>query len=219
MPKSKVEQIEDYARETLTKEVAHDFKHVDRVRNWALRIAKEEGYEDTEVVEVTALLHDIGLANTQKRRRHAEIGAEMAAKYLRENRFFSDETIEEIAEAIRYHSSLKDRGGKLLVILKDADMMDALGAVGIMRAFTSKSWKPEYEEGSVKGETWGFPAREFSERIDNEGEVGDYIIDQINFQISYHENLRTETAKRLAWPLVEFMKNYVLQLEREIEGG
>jgi len=218
MPKSRVEQVEDYARETLTKEVAHDFKHVDRVRNWALRIAREEGYENKEVVEVTALLHDIGLANTEKRKGHGEIGAEMAAKYLRENRFFPDETIDEIAEAIRYHSSLKD-GGELLAILKDADMLDALGAMGIMRAFTSKSWKPEYEEGSVKGATWGFPARAFSERIDNEGEVGDYIIDQVNFQISYYENLKTETAKRLAKPLVKFMKDYVLQLEGEVEGG
>ena len=217
MPKSRIEQVENYARETLTEEVAHDFKHVDRVRNWALRIAEEEGYEDKEVVEVTALLHDIGLANTQKRRRHAEIGAEMAAKYLREHGFFPEETIEEIAEAIRYHGSLEDRG-ELQVILKDADMLDALGAVGIMRAFTSKSWKPEYEDGSVKGETWGFPVREFSERIDNEGEVGDYIIDQINFQISYYVNLRTETAKRLAGPLVEFMREYVLQMEREVEG-
>ena len=218
MPKSRVEQVEDYARETLTKEVAHDFKHVDRVRNWALQIAREEGYENKEVVEVTALLHDIGLANTEKRKGHGEIGAEMAAKYLRENRFFPDETIDEIAEAIRYHSSLKD-GGELLAILKDADMLDALGAMGIMRAFTSKSWKPEYEEGSVKGVTWGFPARAFSERIDNEGEVGDYIIDQVNFQISYYENLKTETAKRLAKPLVKFMKDYVLQLEGEVEGG
>jgi putative nucleotidyltransferase with HDIG domain len=217
MPKSKVEQVENYARETLTKEVAHDFKHVDRVRNWALRIAKEESYEDTEVVEITALLHDIGLAYTEKRSEHAEVGAEVAAKYLRENGFFSEEIAEEIAEAIRYHGSLEDRG-ELQVILKDADMLDALGAVGIMRAFTSKSWKPEYEERSVKGETWGFSARGFDGRIDNEGEVGDYIIDQINFQISYYENLKTETAKRLAGPLVKFMKDYVLQMEREIEG-
>ena len=219
MPKSKVEQVEDYTRETLTKEVAHDFKHVDRVRNWALRIAEDEGYEDKDVVEVTALLHDIGLAHTEKRSKHAEVGAEVAVKYLRENRFFSEETVEEIVNAIRYHSSREDGGGKLVAILKDADTLDALGAVGIMRAFTSKSWKPEYEEGSVKGETWGLSARGFDGRIDSEREVGYYVIDQINFQISYYENLRTETAKRLAEPLVEFMREYVLQMEREIEGA
>jgi len=218
MPKSKVEQVEDYARETLIKEVAHDYKHVDRVRNWALRIAEEEGYGDKEVVEVTALLHDIGLAYTEKRRRHAEIGAEIAAKYLRENGFFSEDTVEEIVNAIRYHSSREDRGGKLVAILKDADTLDALGAVGIMRAFTSKSWKSEYKPGNVKGETWGLSARGFDGRIDSEREVGDYIIDQINFQISYYENLRTETAKLLAKPLVKFMKNYVLQMEGEVEG-
>jgi uncharacterized protein len=218
MPKSKVQQVENYVREMLTKAVAHDFKHVDRVRNWALRIATEEGYQDTEVVEVAALLHDIGLPYAEKRGRHGEIGAEVAVKYLRENGFFTGEIIEEIAEAIRYHSSLEDRG-ELQVILKDADKLDAIGAVGIMRAFTSKSWKPEYEEGSVKGETWGLSARGFDERLDSKMEVGDYIIDQINWQISYYEDLRTETAKRLAAPLIEFMKDYVLQMEREVKGG
>jgi len=219
MTKSKIKQVENYAKKIMKEEVAHDFKHVDRVRNWALRIAKEEGYHDIEIVEVTALLHDVGLPYVEERRMHGAIGAEMATKFLRERGFFEEETIEEIANAIRYHCSLEDRGGKLPDILRDADSMDALGAVGIMRAFTSKSSKPEYEPGNVRGDTWGVSSRGFDERLDSKMEVGDYIIDQINFQISLYDDLSTETARRLAKPLVEFMKDYVIQLQREIEGG
>ena len=45
MDKTAVKQVEEYVRKTMKDLVNHhDFKHVDRVRNWALQIAKEEGY-------------------------------------------------------------------------------------------------------------------------------------------------------------------------------
>ncbi len=63
-------KTEAYVKEVMGKQspamaVAHDFKHVDRVRNWALFCAGEEGYLDVTVVEITALLHDIGLGHVQ----------------------------------------------------------------------------------------------------------------------------------------------------------
>jgi len=219
MLRNKIRQVEEYAAGTMASEVAHDFKHVDRVRSWALQIAREEGYEDLEVVEIAALLHDIGLGCAEKRSMHGQIGAEMAARFLRDNNLFPEERIEEIANAIRFHNSNREGSGKLLGILRDADMIDAFGAVGIMRAFTSKSSKPEYDPQNVKGDTWGISARGIDERFDRGLGVGDYIVDQINFQISYYDNLTTRTAKRLAKPLVEFMKDYIVRLEAEINAG
>ena len=67
MRKNEIQQVEDHARRMMAAEVAHDFKHADRVRNWALHIAKREGYEDLETVEIAALLHDIGLSRAEKR--------------------------------------------------------------------------------------------------------------------------------------------------------
>jgi ribosomal-protein-serine acetyltransferase len=46
--------------------------------------------------------------------------------------------------------------------------------------------------------------------------MGDYIVDQINFQLSCWENLHTGTTRVLAEPLVAFMKVYLAQLETEI---
>ena len=46
--------------------------------------------------------------------------------------------------------------------------------------------------------------------------IGEHIIDQVNFQISFYGELHTETAKQLGRPLVAFMKAYVRQLEVEI---
>jgi uncharacterized protein len=209
--------------------IAHGFSHVDRVRKWSLRIAKGESFDDLLIVELAALLHDIGLPqieNERERNKHGQVGAEIAGEYLTKNSNLSKKQIEKIIFAIGVHTlepTLKARNieavkanGKLAEIICDADVMDAIGAVGIMRAFTSKYSLPEYEPGNVKGETWGLSGEEFTVRIQNGPGVGKYIIDQINFQISYPENLLTKTARNLAEPLAQFMKQFVLQLDNEI---
>lgn len=212
----KIQQVEDYARRTMSNEVAHDFKHIDRVRGWALKIAKEEGFEDLEIVEVSALMHDIGLSRAEKRSMHGEVGAEMASNFLRENNLLSQEKISEVCGAIKYHNRNREGEGKLLKILRDADMMDLFGAVGLVRALTSKSSKPEYDPTNIKGETWQMTASDFDKRFDAGIGIGSFIIDQINFQISCYNNLSTETAKRLAKPLIEFMTGFINQLAFEI---
>lgn len=195
--------------------IAHGYGHFDRVRGWALCIAEDEGFTDLEVVEAAALLHDVGLAHVAQRRQHAQVGAETAARFLKEQRLFTDHQIQAIATAIRFHSSVKG-GGLLGDILRDADILDGLGAVGIMRAFTSKHAHPEYDPHKVKGDTWGTTAREFDQRFAEGRGIGGYIVDQVNFQISWYGNLATEAARGIARPLVGFMRAYMTQLEREV---
>jgi hypothetical protein len=101
-------------------------------------------------------------------------------------------------------------------ILRDADKLDALGAIGLMRAFTSKYAKPEYDPQCVKGDTWKMPMTGFEERFAAGQGIGDYIVDQVNFQISFFGELCTPTAQWIGKPLVEFMQAYVIQLEAEI---
>ena len=218
MQKNRIQQIEDYARRVMTAEVAHDFQHADRVRCWAVQIAQDEGYQNLEVVEAAALLHDVGLSYTEERGDHGRAGAKEAARFLREKGLFAEEEIREIANAIRYHN-LVNGSGQLWVILRDADTLDMLGAVGVMRAFTSNATKPEYNPRNVKGDTWEMAIGEFEQRFAEGKGVGSYIIDQVNFQISCYDNLGTETARRVAEPLVEFMKAYVVQLESEVNAG
>lgn len=220
---NQIQQIERYVKQAMGAvnapdlRIAHDFKHVDRVRCWALEIAAREGLQHLETVEAAALLHDIGLARVEVERRgqHAQVGAEVAVQFLRRHRLFADPDIEIIAAAIRHHSS-PGGGGMLGDILRDADKLDALGAIGLMRAFTSKYAKPEYDPQCVKGDTWKMPMAGFEERFAAGQGIGDYIVDQVNFQISFFGELCTPTAQRLGKPLVEFMQAYVIQLEAEI---
>jgi putative nucleotidyltransferase with HDIG domain len=231
-------RTEEYVRETMAPRegilmIVHDFKHVDRVRNWVLVIARKEGFTNLEIAEVTALLHDIGLADMEsgnQRKDHGPLGAEIAVKYLRDNSNLTTEDIVWVADVIRHHSSspstvaehLRSLGnkGKLLEIIRDGDNLDALGAVGLMRAFTSQYYLPEYDPLNIKGDTWALSSVEFQKRFGIGPKEGlapvNTIIDQISQQIGYYDNLHTKTARNLATPLVHFMKSFVLQLEHEI---
>lgn len=217
MTSSAVQRAEEYAHLMMSGQVAHDFEHVDRVRRWALRIAAGEGHADVEVVEVTALLHDIGRGQAEHERDHGVVGAELAAEFLRGNALLPEPTIVAITYAIAHHSWL-DGEGVLLDILRDADRMDMFGAIGLLRAFTSRATMPAYPSGNAKGDTWGMSADAFTARRRQGLPIGEYIVDQINLQMAVYESLVTATARQLAGPLIAFMREYMWQLEREVTG-
>jgi putative nucleotidyltransferase with HDIG domain len=195
--------------------IAHDYKHVDRVRRWALAIAVGERFADLEIVEAAALLHDIGLAHVEQRSRHAQAGAEIAARFLQERQLFSEREDEAIVDTVCSHNARGDLG-PLATIVRDADILDMLGAVGIMRAFTSKYAHPEYDPQHVKGETWKMTAQDVDKRFAESKGIGRYIVDQINLQASCSDNLRTETARQIAAPLVVYMRTFLIQLESQV---
>lgn len=113
----RIQQIENYVRQLMSTvtasdlRIAHDFKHVDRVRAWAIRIASGEAIQDVKLVEAVALLHDIGLTciAVEQRSQHAQLGAKVAGQFLREHRLFSEEEIGSITDAIRCHASATRR--------------------------------------------------------------------------------------------------------------
>ena len=211
---AKIRQIEDFVRPMMTAVIAHDFKHVDRVRRWAIRIAEAEGYPNLEIVQAATLLHDIGLIKDAGRR-HAEIGAEMADLFLKGQCLFATDQIDEIVSAIRDHSSLNGKG-KLYEILQDADGLELFGAVGILRAISSKGTQTDYEEGNVKGTTWEMSSTGFTKRFQSGAGIGKNITDQLNFQISCYENLHTKSAKEIAMPMVTYMREFLIRLDAEV---
>ncbi len=115
----------------------HGFDHTFRVRELALRIAREEK-ADLQVVEAAALLHDIARSREDKGEVecHAEKGTEEAAKIL-EGVGFPKEKIAAVQHCIAVHRASKGLKGKTMEakILQDADRLDVLGAIGIGRYF------------------------------------------------------------------------------------
>ena len=215
MKPNRIEHIEEYVKSIMIENSVHNYDHINRVRNWALVIAHEEGYERPDLVEAAALLHDIGYTYVDEAN-HGQVGAEKAREYLQESSNFNEKEIDEIVHAIRHHSSNRGGEGILLDIIRDADMLDGLGAFGILRCIKPMASDLDYDPENVKGETWGMGVKDFNERVDSGIGIGDTIIDHMNFQISWYGNLATDTAQRFAKPLVAFLKEYILQLESEV---
>ncbi len=114
----------------------HDWWHVERVRRMAVRIAAEEG-ADAVVVELAALCHDI--ADWKFHGGDESVGPR-AARELLESCGTDAAVIDAVCEII---ATLSYKGAKVAndiatlegKVVQDADRLDALGAVGIARAF------------------------------------------------------------------------------------
>ena len=105
------------------------FEHTMRVYRWAIKLQSKLG-GDLDIIVLAALLHDIGWDEV---RPHGEVGAEIAVDYL-DSLGVDPEKIAKIGEIIMMHSD-KDTEAELSLecrIVLDADLLDEVGAVGIL---------------------------------------------------------------------------------------
>lgn len=209
-----LKKVEDYVKKAMKQlnNEAHGFFHVDRVRKWALKIAKEEGGVNLFLLEVAALLHDIGRVKESKTVDHYEAGEKIARKFLQELNYFSPSEIDLICRGVYLHGE----GGKekLVQILKDADIMDLLGAVAVARAFSFHHDKPHYdrEENSFEFKQW---SQEEIKRVVKQRPWDKSVVDNLIFNLSVYQYINTKTAKRMAREKFEYLKNFVKQLKKE----
>lgn len=116
-------------------ELAHDRFHLERVYQWMLRLADEAG-ADLDLAGATALVHDLAFVpkDSPDRALGGERSAAAALVVLLAAGYAADE-VAAISEAVR--TSSWSRGlaptNALGVALQDADRLDAIGAIGLMR--------------------------------------------------------------------------------------
>ena len=123
-------------------EGGHDWFHIERVYKNALLIADGEDC-DTMVVKLGALLHDI--ADSKFHNGNETIGPKIAREFL-ESENVDVVTIQHVINIIENISFKGGNTEKLftsieLDIVQDADRLDAIGAIGIARAFNYGGFK------------------------------------------------------------------------------
>jgi len=105
-----IKKTELFVKETLSEDsTGHDWWHVHRVRNLAKRIAREEG-ADIFIVELAALLHDIG--DYKLFQGNEEAGEEKVREWLSSLEISSSliDKIVEITSQISFMHTLPDKG-------------------------------------------------------------------------------------------------------------
>ena len=141
--KNLITKTELFVRETLkNSESGHNWFHIERVWKNAKHIGQAENV-NMLIVQLAALLHDI--ADSKFHNGDETIGPRIAKKFLEEQEV-DNEIIDHVVKIIENMSfrSAYDKPSfisKELQVVQDADRLDAIGAVGIARAFHFGGYK------------------------------------------------------------------------------
>jgi uncharacterized protein len=213
MPLSNVEKVTDYLKPKFSDDVSgHDWHHLERVRRLSLYIAKQEGLTDLHSIELAALLHDV---SDEKLNDNRESGQKKLENIL----LLLDLTDKEREKIQAVIASVSFKGGNETAIteieakvVRDADRLDAIGAIGIARTFAY---------GGSKGNPLFNPELRVRENMTIEeyrnGETS--TIHHFYEKLLKLKNLMcTETGRKLAEERHAFMENFLQQFFKEWNG-
>lgn len=186
----------------------HDFYHTLRVYNLAKFIANNEEC-DVELVCLSALLHDVDDYKLVGKERFSNLNT-----FLKDQKY-SNERIEQIWNIVaqvsfRGKNTIPDTiEGK---IVQDADRLDAIGAIGIGRAFAyGGSHKRLMHNPNVKPKEI-VSSKEYYENV---GTTINHFYEKL---LNLKDFMNTETAKNIANHRHKYMEEFLKEFYDEWEG-
>jgi len=207
-----IEQARSYYHDNDT---AHGFDHVLRVLHLAERIGAAEG-ADSAILRPAVLLHDVARAEAHVTGEcHAQLGAIRAMELLHGQ---PEEQVARIAQVIREHRFRDDLKPSSIEakVLYDADKLDAIGAVGIARAYAVA--------GLMKQKLWAKVNDDYAERSKQEA-ANDLHADEhtpaheFKFKlVKLKDTLFTETGRGIAEERHNFAVAFFDRLAAEVAG-
>jgi uncharacterized protein len=188
-------------------DASHDFAHIERVMKNAESILVKEPSANEEVVRLAVLLHDIEDAKYKSDDNPSvlEILQVIGADYE-----LSQEVLACIESVSFSGGNAKDISSIDGAIVRDADRLDAIGAIGIARTFAF---------GGAKGRK----LYDTDEMVRENMSETDYRSKETASVTHFYEKLLllkdlmvTEEGKRLAVQRHDYMEGFLNQLDREI---
>ena len=176
----------------------HDFDHTLRVYHMATRLAIEEG-ADLQIVQLAALLHDV---DDRKLSPETYEGKLRAVNFLKENGL-ENEKIQEIIDIISrisFSAQLPPPESIEGKCVRDADRLDAMGAIGIARTFAY---------GGSRGRRMHDP-----EGVDKNSSI-QHFYDKL---LRLKDTIHTPAGRRMAEERDRFMRQFLEQFYGEWDG-
>ncbi len=191
--------------------LAHSWDHVSRVYRLAAYIAEHEG-ADRFIVGMAVLMHDLGhTVECKGNEHHVELSAKLAYELMLTYQM-PVALQDAITHAILAHSFSRGIEPRTLeaCVVRDADRLDALGAIGIMR------W------GIVGGqrEKTGRKPYQLDDPFAKQHALDDdrYMLDHFYTKLLKLEGgMMTETGLHLARRRTTFMHQYLEEFKHELE--
>ena len=200
--KALIADVEQRVREKFSdQEGSHDWFHIDRVRKNALLLQQTEG-GDATIIELAALLHDF-----------SDAGSRQVFALLKELNAPDDiaNKVAQIVAIVSFKGALVEDLQASIEgqIVRDADRLDAIGAIGIARAFSyggSRSralYDPEqpptlHNSKEAYAQDKGHTVNHFYEKL-----------------LLLKDRMQTPTAKALAAERHEYMLHFLAQFKKE----
>ena len=192
----------------------HDWAHIRRVWLMARRLAVAQPGADTQVTELAALLHDI--ADWKFHDGDYEAGPRAVREWLL-SQGTAEEVIQRVETVIR-EVSFKGLGGATPVssleaaLVQDADRLDAIGAIGIARAFAYGGHK-----GRLLHDAAVPPVAHdsFASYQKNTAPTLNHFYEKL---LHLKDRLNTEAARAVAVERHAFMEVYVARFLAEWDG-
>ncbi|MCY9546468.1 HD domain-containing protein [Lysinibacillus xylanilyticus] len=187
-------------------DASHDFQHIERVYQNALAILHTEPEADEEVVRIAVLLHDVSDKKyTDSKEQENKLIAELS---------LSEEKKQHIRDCI---AQVSFNGGNELEatsieakIVRDADRLDAIGAIGIARTFAFGGAKGRKLYDKEEGTRTDMTEEEY--RNKNTSSVTHFYEKLLLLK----DLMITEKGKQMANERHQFMVQFLEQLQNEI---
>jgi uncharacterized protein len=194
-------------------EGGHDWFHIERVYKNALSIADGE-ICDVTVVKLGALLHDI--ADSKFHNGDETIGPKMAREFL-ESENVDEDTIQHVINIIE---NISFKGGNTektfssveLDIVQDADRLDAIGAIGIARAFNYGGFKNRSLYNPNIAPQLRMSKEEYKK---SQAPTLNHFYEKL---LLLKDKMNTETGKQIAKERHKYMEGFLSQFYAEWDG-
>lgn len=212
-----IKKLEEEVRKLFQGESSgHDIYHLKRVLNNALTIQEKEG-GDRMIVAASAFLHDIHRIIEKETGTFCSPKDSLPKiKEIVDKTKLSEKQKEKIYHCIEFHEEYdfsekgKTTNNIETLILQDADNLDALGAIGIARAFSF---------GGANGVPIWVPEKPFARDTFDESEKDPSEIHHFHSKLlKLKDNMNTKTAKEMANERHKFIETFLQEFFDEWEG-
>jgi uncharacterized protein len=195
-----ITQVEEFAKRCITQhDGGHDWWHLDRVRKTALYLQSSEGSGDPLIIEISALLHDI---DDKKFREGESMKTEEKIGFFLKSLNIENNIINEVIyinKNISFSAGTKPVNfSKEFDIVQDADRLDAIGAIGIARAFNYGGFRNNVI---------------YDPEVNSSSTIG-HFYDKL---LKLRELMNTTTGKQLAYERHDFLELFLNQFFKEWE--
>lgn len=204
---------------------AHNMDHTMRVYRMSLHLAGKEKNVDLDILKCAALLHDIARVKEDDDKTgnicHAKESAKICEPILKKLGY-SDDKIDKIKKCIISHRYKTDNKAETLEakILFDADKLDSLGAIVVLRAgmwmgrngcdiFPKMALEKYAKFNLVGGKLTGRIKDNSLHNIFYEHEIKAKKLPSV---------MHTKEAKRIAKKRLKFVDSFLDRVEKEVEG-